>query len=254
VTGLVNAVGPQTVTFRLFAPADALCAGAPVFTDVQPLTFGADPSVGTAQSGSFTPTGAGTYRWVATYDGDVNNAAVSGTCGDPTETTDVAQATPAIVTVASPGVVVGTGALSDQATVTGRVNPIGAQTVTFRLYGPADATCAGAAVFTSTAPVVGDTAQSASFAPIGAGTYRWVATYDGDVNNAAVSRTCGDPTETRTASEPPVVLPPETPPPVTQPPALLPQTGTGVEWPLDVASGILLAGSLMAMLARRRRV
>jgi hypothetical protein len=81
-----------------------------------------------------------------------------------------------------------------------------------------------------------------------------VATYDGDVNNAPVSGTCGDPTETRTASQPPVVLPPETLPPETQPPATLPPTGTGVEWPLDVASGILLAGAVLATLARRRPV
>jgi LPXTG-motif cell wall-anchored protein len=37
-------------------------------------------------SGAFTPTVAGTYRWVASYSGDANNAAVSGFCGDAAET------------------------------------------------------------------------------------------------------------------------------------------------------------------------
>ena len=108
-----------------------------------------------AQSAAFTPVDAGTYRWIATYNGDVNNAVVSGVCGDATEVATVAQATPSIVTLASPGVALGAGQLSDQATVSGLVNPVGPQTVTFSLYGPADATCAGAPVFTATVPLSG---------------------------------------------------------------------------------------------------
>ena len=46
-----------------------------------------------------------------------------------------AQATPTIVTQASPDIALGSGQLSDQATVTGLVNPTGPQTVTFRLFG-----------------------------------------------------------------------------------------------------------------------
>ena len=38
--------------------------------------------------------------------------------------------------------------LTDTATVLGRVNPQPGATVTFNLYGPDDATCAGAPVFT----------------------------------------------------------------------------------------------------------
>ena len=151
---------------------------------------------GSAQSPAFTPTTAGSYRWVATYDGDVNNASVSGACGDPTETRLVRQATPAIVTQASPDIVVGSGQLSDRATVTGVVNPIGPQTVTFRLYGPNNAACASPPVFTSTVSLMGGEAQSALFTPTTAGTFRWIATYDGDANNVPAAGSCGDPTET----------------------------------------------------------
>ena len=74
-----------------------------------------------------------------------------GTLGSGQGTTipvTVTQAAPIIATVASPGVALGAGQLSDQATVTGLVNPVGPQTVTFNLYGPADVTCAAAPVFT----------------------------------------------------------------------------------------------------------
>jgi LPXTG-motif cell wall-anchored protein len=39
---------------------------------------------------AFTPTVPGTYRWIASYSGDANNAAAAGVCGDPSETTEVA--------------------------------------------------------------------------------------------------------------------------------------------------------------------
>jgi hypothetical protein len=201
VTGLVGATPGSTVTFRLYGPSDPTCSGTPVFTDTQPLSIGADPTAGSAQSQVFTPADAGTYRWVATYDGDVNNAAVSGTCGDPTESRVVSQATPSIATLASPDTALGVGQLSDQATVTGLVSQVGPQTVTFDLFGPSDPACAGTPIFTSTVPLSNGVAVSASFTPVDVGTYRWVATYDGDVNNVSVSGSCGDPTESRDVSQ-----------------------------------------------------
>jgi hypothetical protein len=74
-------------------------------------------------------------------------------------------------------------------------NPTG--TITFRLYGPDDATCQGTAVYTSVVTVNGDGSYtSGSFTPSVAGTYRWVATYSGDGNNAAAANACNDPNET----------------------------------------------------------
>ena len=107
-----------------------------------------------------------------------------------------AQATPAIVTLASPDVALGVGQLSDQATVSGVVNPVGPQTVTFDLFGPTDPTCIGPVVFSSTVPLVNGVAQSAAFTPANPGTYRWIATYAGDPNNVSVRGACGDVGET----------------------------------------------------------
>jgi hypothetical protein len=232
MTGIVNPVGAQTVTFDLFSPADPTCAGPALFSSTVALTNGA------AQSAAFTPADAGTYRWIATYAGDTNNASVRGACGDAGETVVVSRTTPAIVTDASAGVVVGTGVLSDHATVTGLVNATAPQTVTFRLFGPSDAGCAATPVFTSSVPLANGTAQSGPYTPTAPGTYRWLATYDGDVNNASVSGRCNDATETRIVSSPPAALPP---------------TGTRIGQPLALAFIAITAGFLLVVHARRRR-
>ncbi len=141
-------------------------------------------------SGSFTPAATGTYHWVATYNGDANNAPVSSACAD--EPVVIGVASSAVITTApSPGVVVG-GSISDTATVTGGFNPTG--TVTFELFAPSDATCTGNPAFTSTNSLSGSPprATSGSFATAAAGIYHWVATYNGDTNNAAVGSACGD--------------------------------------------------------------
>lgn len=119
----------------------------------------------------------------------------------------VLRATPAIATNASPGVRLG-GQLSDQAMVTGLVGPVAGSTVTFNLFPPAAGPgCAGAPVFSSTKAVTiaGTTAAVASdpFTPAEAGTYRWTATFNGDVNNAPVTGACNEPTETREVTPPP---------------------------------------------------
>jgi hypothetical protein len=99
-------------------------------------------------------------------------------------------ATPSLSTQASANAPLG-GSVSDTATLTGGNNPTG--TITFRLYGPSDATCAATPVTTSTVTVSGNGSYaSASFAPGEAGTYHWTASYSGDAGNAATSSSCGD--------------------------------------------------------------
>ncbi|MDQ6837264.1 MAG: hypothetical protein M3137_02690, partial [Actinomycetota bacterium] len=69
---------------------------------------------------------------------------------------------------------------------------------TFNLFGPNDATCTGPAVFTSTVTVDGSGSyNSGSFTAVAQpGIYRFVASYSGDANNAAVGPTaCADPAE-----------------------------------------------------------
>ncbi len=78
----------------------------------------------TAVSAAFTPTAAGTYRWRAFYSGDANNDAVSGPCNASNENVVVAPAAPTIATHASADIVLGAGSLTDNATVSGLVNPV----------------------------------------------------------------------------------------------------------------------------------
>ena len=183
IAGGFNPTG--TITFRLYGPNDATCGSAPVFTSA------AVPVNGNTSynSGNFSPTLPGTYRWRASYSGDSNNAAVAGLCNDTNESVLVSQAGPTITTTASATVTLG-GAVSDSAVIAGGFNPTG--TITFRLYGPNDATCGSAPVFTSAAvPVNGNnTYGSGNFTPTAAGTYRWIATYSGDGNNSGVAGAC----------------------------------------------------------------
>ena len=186
---LAGGVSPTgTITFNLFPPSDATCAATPAFTSTKPVTGTADYS-----SHPFTATAPGTWRWVASYSGDANNDASSGTCGDANESTDVAKASPTLVTQASAPVSVG-GNLSDTATLAGGASPTG--TITFNLYGPTDATCTATPAFTSTKPVTGNADYSSDpFTATAPGTWRWVASYSGDANNDAKSGACGDANE-----------------------------------------------------------
>jgi hypothetical protein len=59
--------------------------------------FRADPRRnGDYQSGSFTPTVAGTYSFIASYSGDANNSPASDTCALPAETIRVAPFIPTL--------------------------------------------------------------------------------------------------------------------------------------------------------------
>ena len=105
-----------------------------------------------------------------------------------------------IVTQATPTVTIGSP-ISDTATVTGGPSPAPTPTgtVTFTLYGPNDATCAGPVIFTSSARPLGGgpppTATSAPFTPTAPGTYRWIAAYSGDANYPGVTSACNDANE-----------------------------------------------------------
>ncbi len=88
------------------------------------------------------------------------------------------------------------GTISDSATVSGGLSPSG--DVTFQLFGPADPLCTG--TFTSTTgTLAARTASSGDVTVTGEGTYDWVATYEGDANNASAVSGCGSETVIVTA-------------------------------------------------------
>src|SRR5262249_6212512 len=126
VSGGVNPTG--TVTFNLYNNPTA--TGPALFTDTEPLVGGVATSVG------YVATATGTDYWVATYNGDSNNNAVtSGTALEPVTITSI---TPAINTVPGGTVLLGSGVkLSDSAVLSGGFNPGG--TITFTLYDPTNA-------------------------------------------------------------------------------------------------------------------
>src|SRR5262245_46632514 len=125
LAGADNPTG--TITFRLYGPGDDTCSGTPAFTDTK--TVGGN---GAYTSSSFTPSAAGTYRWVAGYGGDANNKTVSGACNDPNESVVVAatqSANLAIVKTDSPDPVAPDQQLTYSITVTNN-GPLGATGVT----------------------------------------------------------------------------------------------------------------------------
>ncbi|MCU1496891.1 MAG: hypothetical protein JWM47_844, partial [Acidimicrobiales bacterium] len=182
-----NATG--SMSFKLFGPADPNCTGTPVFTSTN---SGTDR----VESDWFTPTAAGTYRWIASYAGDANNTAVTGTCGEQRQTVNVSFK-PTLTTQAVPAAAELGDPIHAEATLVGGTDPTG--TVTFTLFSPGDTQCFSP-IFTSakalspTATATSDpftlVASNGQYSPLG--TYRWKATYSGDANNPpSVAQTCG---------------------------------------------------------------
>src|ERR1700680_4506844 len=137
----------------------------------------------------FVTTQTGVYRWVADYGGDSNNTEARSECGK--EAVSIGKHSDTLTSTASSGGVIGT-VVYDTAKVTGRMNATG--TVTFSLYGAGDTTCSGTAIFTSTVALgANGTAKSATFSgTTKAGTYNWIAIYNGDAKNVSSKDTCGD--------------------------------------------------------------
>lgn len=115
------------------------------------------------------------------------------------------------------------GPVLDTATLSGGSSPTG--TITFKAFGPNDASCSGPVAFTSAVAVSGNGSYtSAPFTPGAVGTYRWTADYSGDAGNAPSSSPCNAPNES-------VAVNPFVPPPCTQ-------TLTGdVVGPITVGAG-----------------
>jgi uncharacterized repeat protein (TIGR01451 family) len=185
-----------TITFTLTGPG-----GAAVYTDV--VTVTANGTYNTATEGNnpggYVPTAPGTYHWLASYSGDLNNSPVASDPGDEPQLVDPAE--PTVSTSAGPTVVLGGGVpLTDSATLAGGFNPGG--TITFTLRDPG-----GTVVYTDVVRVNGNGTYDTStgtnpggFLPTSPGVYQWVASYSGDANN--------DPVASDSDDEPQVVVTP----------------------------------------------
>jgi hypothetical protein len=175
-----------TITFRLYGPNDNNCAGPVVETSEAAVT----PQLDRYRSHLTHPiTRAGVYRYVASYSGDRKNHPVAGACNKPGESTTVAPQTPQITTIPTGGVAGGT--VHDTANLTGHPHvPITGE-VRFTLYGPGDDTCTTPLQIRTDA-VLNGSASTRPVAVTAAGTYRWIATYTGDANNAAVTSACAE--------------------------------------------------------------
>jgi hypothetical protein len=72
------------VTFNLYGPSASVSCTTVAATVTEPVTFSGGNY--TATTPGVIPTTAGTYYWIGTYSGDVNNNGASETCGATDET------------------------------------------------------------------------------------------------------------------------------------------------------------------------
>ena len=184
---------PGMITFQLYGPDDAPCSGEP------DLHVDGRRSTATAPYNSepFTPTAAGTYRWVVSYSGDENNHPAGPTDCDEPIRDDRDQPGPAHDHhrgLRRRGSSASRSPIS--ATLSGGANPTGDDHLP-RLR-PRQHDCSGPPADTSTVDVHGNgTYTSDAVHAHRAGTYRWVASYSGDGDNEAATTSCGDPGEAR---------------------------------------------------------
>ena len=103
LSGFAGSVTGETITFRLYGPfagavpADCTAGGAVFHT-----TGTLDASGKATGSGTFTPTAAGTYIWIASYPGDPLNRQVIGQCTDANESATIVASQITLTKAANP--------------------------------------------------------------------------------------------------------------------------------------------------------
>jgi hypothetical protein len=177
LSGATSGAG-GTVTYTAYT--DNTCTQNPRGAGTVTVTNGVVPD-----SGTLTFDHAGTFYWQAVYSGDADNNSATSPC--TSEQLVVNPNTPSIVTAQHliP---------NDDATISG-TTPNAGGTITFNLYSPGNATCAGPADFTQTVPVSGNgtysTTNTGAFVASANGTWRWQVIYSGDADNVGTVSACG---------------------------------------------------------------
>jgi hypothetical protein len=195
-----------TVSFALYA-ASSCSDGTAVTSGTGTITT--SEGVSTASySTSWTPSSAGNYDWVASYDGDGNNNGFTTACGAAHEELTVASASPTITTLASPTVadLGGASTAGDTATFADTTSAAPTGSVSFALYS-ASSCSSGTPVASGTGTITtSDGTSTATFStswtPSATGTYDWVASYAGDSNNNGFVTSCGAANEEVTVNSP----------------------------------------------------
>jgi hypothetical protein len=180
-----------TITFALYGPDDILCSNA---TPAAAGTRTVNGDGGWFNSDVMTLSAPGTYRWVVAYSGDAKNDSALSPCNAPGGTSVITQSWAFIVTAATTTASVG-GTIQDTAK-TYFENGTGTGTITFTVYGPDDATCGGPA--TAAGSITGTFVDDGTYSslPIVAalpGTYRWIASYSGDLTTKSATSVCNEP-------------------------------------------------------------
>jgi hypothetical protein len=166
-----------TVTYSAYAGANT-CAGTDLLNSTVTVTNGVVPD-----SANFTPSAAGTYSFQAVYSGDGNNNGASSPCSSEQ-----------LLVRTNPSIGTAQNLLpNDNATITGATSNAGG-TITFNLFTPSAATCAGTPALTQQVNVSGNGTYSTTnttFFASAVGTWRWQVTYSGDANNNSATSACG---------------------------------------------------------------
>lgn len=183
LSGGYNPTGTITFTIYDSLTDQGQCAGV-----VDTIT------VNVSGNGQYTATEsnvfpAGSYYWLASYNGDANNNKATHGCPLGTETSTVNRATPALQTNATDATMPAAGGITDSAILSGGYSPT--ETLTFSAY-LGDNTCTSSPAYSVDVPVNGNGTYTASFVPQTAGTYYWLVKYSGDANNNPASEPCGD--------------------------------------------------------------
>ncbi len=179
-----------SISFNIYAPGDIHC-----FTPTTVISNITVIGTGDYTSTAFTTLAVGTYRWRATYSGDSNNNGFTTGCNDSGESSTVNQATPTLITAihdtshATITSIPANIAFHDSASFSGSPSPLPTGNVTFTFFTSAD--CSSGGTDAGTLALVSGVADPSTLeGPVGAGSYSFMAHYNGDTNYLAVNSTC----------------------------------------------------------------
>jgi hypothetical protein len=185
---LADGINPQgSIEFNLFAPGDDDCSGPAVFSQTVPVN--GNDTYNTTNG--YTSDATGTYRWTANYtSSNANNNNAESGCQEEQVTISPAETTIETAQRLFP---------QDTATLTANAGGPLTGSVTFKLFGPDNATCdpSGAAPkYTETVPLDNGTANTDntefSVNAANSGNYKWLVEFNsGDENHTDATSACG---------------------------------------------------------------